>query len=420
VSWTEQMVWTSVALPLAGCAPETRSPNDGFTYDDTVRILDPVNGATIEPDLTVTFETGSAVQSVELRVDDQGVETVPAADGTLTVTLDEGRHALDLVGLDATGATLGDHAITVHVIEEDPEGTARWVAIVSPADGAEVYNPVVFTLDASEDVDRIEVLADGWSLGSVAPGELLTHTFSATGYPRAVEARAVADDETVATDAITLTVLDPNPVPVSEDLNDLVQKLLAEYPTDGTHDYYWPSDSSWEGTTQDIWYLDTLVAEGDPEGRCYCVGLTWEVFMHAFDAADAQTGGTGSLNGLDVDDLREFQVDWYVRELLGAGASDALDAYGLGGRVTDFGQVKPGDFVQFWRNSGSGHSVIFQDWERDGDDRIVGLRYWSTQASTDGIDYNDEYFGPGSSDVDPNLVFVARAASPSEWVPWGG
>ena len=85
-------------------------------------------------------------------------------------------------------------------------------------------------------------------------------------------------------DAIEITVSEGTNPDVS-DFNAAVVSILETYPTDGSYEYYWPSGSGsgWKGTTQDIYYLDTLVAEGDPYNRSYCVGLTWEVFMRAFD-----------------------------------------------------------------------------------------------------------------------------------------
>jgi len=409
------MVWFVAAL-AAGCGlslygdvPEA----DGFVREGTVRIVEPPNGATVDPAFALTFEAGGDVVAVALTVDGRLEDQVDVSASRIEVTAKVGKHIVVLHGLGADGSILGEHAIAVHVLESGP-----WVAIGSPPDGSEVVNPVSFTLSASPDVQSIELFADGWSLGTVGSSKgTIGYTFAGLGYPREIVAEASVNGAVVATDAIEITVTSGT-TPTNADLDALVQALIAEYPTDGTNDYWWPSGTTWAGTTRDVWYQGALVAAGDPYGRCYCVGLTWEVYMRAFQAADLATGGDGTLNGLTVADLEDFQTDWYVRKLLGAGASDALDTYGIGWRVASFADVKPGDFVQLWRNDGTGHSVIFQDWERDGAGAIVGLDYWSTQSSTNGIAFNDEYFGSGSNDVDPNLVFVGRAAAPSEWIPW--
>ena len=410
------MIWW-MALLAAGCGldlHEEARERDGFVREGSVRIVEPANGAAVDPEFPLSFEAGGDVVEVSLTVDGILERRVAVGEPVIEVSADIGKHIVVAHGLGADGSVLGEHGIAVHVVESGP-----WVAIVSPPDGSEVVNPVTFTLNASPDVQSIELFADGWPLGTVSNTlGAITYSFAGLGYPRAIVAEASVNGAVVASDAIEITVSASAPVPTSGDLGALVQALLAEYPTDGTNDYWWPSGSDWAGTTRDIWYRDALVAEGDAYGRCYCVGLTWEVYIRAFQAADLATGGDGTLNGLAVADLEEFRVDWYVRHLLGAGASDALEGYGIGWRVSSFADVKPGDFVQLWRNNGTGHSVIFQDWERDGTGAIVGIDYWSTQSSTDGIAFNDEYFGSGSNDVDPNLVFVGRAAAPEEWIPW--
>ncbi len=414
------MSWWSAAL-VAGCGlslfggPERGGVvhEDGFVHEDVVRIVEPANGAAVDPEFTVSFEAGADVEEVVLLLDGAAAARVAATDGTADVAASVGKHIVVLQGLSADGGLLGEHAIAVHVVEQGP-----WVAIVSPSDGSNVTNPVSFTLAASPDIAAIELFADGWSLGTVGSSGVITYTFAGTGYPRSIEAEGSAGGVVVARDAIEISVASSGPVPPAPDLGALVQALLAEYPTDGTNDYWWPTGSDWAGTTRDIYYRGTRVAEGDPYGRCYCVGLTWEVYMRAFQAADLATGGDGTLNGLGVSDLEEFRTDWYVRELLGAGAADALEGFGIGWRVASVSDVKPGDFVQLWRNNGTGHSVVFQAWAEDDEGDVVGIRYWSTQSSTDGIAFDEEWFGSGSGDVDPNLVFVARAAAPSEWIPW--
>jgi hypothetical protein len=388
----------------------TRS--DGFVRDELVRIVAPANGATVDPELTVSFEAGPDVTDVALAVDGVLEATVPASDGSIDLRIAEGKHAVAIRGLSAGGAVLGEHQIAVHVVAEGP-----WVAIVSPPDGGVVTNPVSFVLSASPDVTAIELLGDDWPLGTLSAPGVIEYTFAGLGFPRAIVAEARIDGAVVASDEISVTVTDPS-VPPSAELGELVQALVAEYPTDGTNAYWWPTGSSWAGTTRDVVYRDVRVAEGDPEGRCYCVGLTWEVYMRAFAAVDVATGGDGTLNGLGVDDVLDFRTDWYVRELLGAGAAEALEIYGIGERVTSFADARPGDFVQLWRNDATGHSAIFQGWLKDAQGAVVGIHYWSTQEDTDGIGYREEWFGPGSHDVDPNRVFVGRAASPADWIPW--
>ena len=124
---------------------------------------------------------------------------------------------------------------------------------------------------------------------------------------------------------------------------------------------------------------------------------------------DESTINNGSINGMTVDDLLEFRMDWYVRDLYGSGPAEAVENYGIGEEVTDWSDIQPGDFVQFWRNSGSGHNTIFIDWETDNQGEIIGVYYWSTQGSTDGIGYRAEYFGNGTYDLDLNTSMLQES-----------
>ncbi|RME22166.1 MAG: hypothetical protein D6798_16480 [Deltaproteobacteria bacterium] len=415
------MFLTVLACGVLGCggeAPDTADrPADGFAKDSDVRILSPANGETTTSPLVVDFEAGADVAAV--RLDNQYGTLVDATaipgggQGEFVVDIVDGRYELSLVGLDDRGDELSRTtiAVRIHSSTDTP-----WVTIQSPSDGATVPNPVRFVVDAADTVDEIELLADGWSLGTVSPGELLTYEFSGTGYARDIEALGLADGEIVATDAITLTV-DAGTTPLDSSFNQRVLDVIATYPTDGSYGYYWPSDSDWAGTTRDIWYRGELVAEGDPEHRSYCSGITWETFMRAWEGLDEEMGGDGTINGMTVDDLYEFRTDWYVRELWGDGVGIAVENAGIGERITDLEDVRPGDYVQIWRYSGSGHTFVFIDWERDDDGHIIGLRYWSSQGSTDGIGYNEEYFGSGGSNIDPSYFFAARIYDPVDWLP---
>ena len=396
-------------------APDA-APGEDFLTETTVRLTSPGRGEVVGSPLTAAWQAGADVASVRLDADGEtvwGPVDASAGSGSLEVVLGEGRVTLSLVGLDADGEALSDYSIPVKVSADG----ASWVSFASPSDGAELPNPITFALDGSDDIDEIQVEADGWPLGTVTPGETLTYEFSGTGYAREITAYGYVDGALTASDTISV-VVEPESAPDESSFSDLVVRLLERYPTDGSHDYYWPSGGTWYGTTKDIYYQDELVAEGDPEGRCYCVGLTWEVYMTAFAEADGSTGGDGTLNGMDVSDLSSFRVDWFVRDLWGDGVVTAMENYGLGDPVTDLADLRPGDFLQFWRYSGSGHSVIFIDWELDDDGDIVGIQYWSTQSSTDGIDYNSEYFGTGGSSIDPSYFFAARARMPADWGPW--
>jgi len=409
-----------VAFGLAACGGDSGSsspPGPDFRKDTDVVVSSPTNGETVDSPFVLEWTAGADVSSLRLDIDgetDLSAIDVGDGQGQLVVRLDVGRHRLDLVGLDEHGATLSDYALSLRV----DDGTAPWVTITSPGDGAVQPNPVTFVVDASDEVQQVELLADGWSIGTVKPGQLLSYEFSGTGYARTIEARgSSADGELLATDSISLTV-DPSTDPLPSTFNDTVLALVAGYPTDGSYGYYWPSGGSWYGTTQDLWYLDSLVATGDPEHLSYCSGITWETFMRAWQEIDRETGGDGSLNGLSVADLDDFRVDWFVRDLYGDGPGVAVLNYGIGEPVTRWQDVRPGDYVQIWRHSGSGHTFVFIDWLRDDSDNIIGVQYWSSQGSTDGISENEEYFGTSGSTLDPSFFYATRVYPPQDWIPW--
>jgi hypothetical protein len=404
-------------LLLTGCSeePDNKPPGENFSQAHTVRITAPEQGERIETDFVIEFEVGANVHSFELAINDAPL-TLTAADaesGSVAVTVEEGRHLIEMTGFDAQGAEISDYSITVNA-----SGGGTWVTITSPIDGDVVYNPVTFAVDADPTLDSLEILADDWSIGTFQPGELFTYSFTGVGYDRDIVVNGYRSGEVVATDTINVTV-DPGTEPIESEFTELMVDILESYPTDGSYGYWWPDDNyGWYGTTQDIYYLDELIAEGDPDNQSYCVGLTWEVFMRAFQEADAMTGGDGSLNGISVSELDEFRIDWFIRDLWGDGNVDALENYGIGERVTSLEDAQSGDVVQFWRNSGSGHNTIFIEWVRDSSQEITGLTYWSTQGSTDGIGYNTEYIGSGSSDINPSYIFLARPYMPGDWIPW--
>src|SRR5262249_6260635 len=67
------------------------------------------------------------------------------------------------------------------------------------------------------------------------------------------------------------------PVPVPGELNPAILRVFESYPQDGSHGYWWPKGSAWEGTTRDLFYLGRKIATGDPQKRSYCCGFTFEV-----------------------------------------------------------------------------------------------------------------------------------------------
>jgi hypothetical protein len=395
---------------------QPREEQTQFVQDETVQVTEPSNGAVVGDPFGVLFTAGADVAGVRLFADGLFVDGMEDIDGTgrITASLESGTHKLNLIGLSESGTPISEHSLTVQVVTDEDDS---WMMITSPADDASPTNPVRFTVSASEDVDTVVIWADGWNLGEISPDEVLSYEFEGTGFSREIEALAYEDGEVVASDTIEITV-QPGTTPSESEFTDRVAEILATYPTDGSYEYYWPSGSSWGGNPNDIFYLSQLFSEGDDQNRSFCVGLTIEVFMRAFEEINAEYGGDGSVNGISFDELYEFRTDWFVRELDGTGIVEAMENYGIGELVTDLDDVRTGDIVQFWRQSGSGHNVIFIDWETDSAGNRTGFEYWGTQGSTDGIGYASEYFGSSGSYVDPNFFFPGRLWMPEDWEEW--
>ena len=205
-------------------------------------------------------------------------------------------------------------------------------------------------------------------------------------------------------------VAPPHPSP-GQELNDLVVARIGGYPTDGHFPFHWPGPNwrgAWAGTTHDVIYRGEVVAPADAEHRTYCCGVTFEVALGAL--TDAYAGPVPGLSALDVFRLRlGFCGDdrTYEPERL---VVDALQGQGLGSTIAE-DDARAGDFVQFWRRDGSGHSAVFMDWLYNDYGERIGLRYWSSQEPTGGVGYHAEHF-IGKHGVDRNRLYLARLHAP--------
>ncbi|MBI5367729.1 MAG: hypothetical protein HZA54_11885 [Planctomycetes bacterium] len=198
-------------------------------------------------------------------------------------------------------------------------------------------------------------------------------------------------------------------LPPADAFARVVVEVMKAYPTDGTHDYYWPKGDNWPGTTCDLVYRGVKVLEADPKGRCYCCGLTFEVFVKAWQKWCAARKAEFRIGDLSGEELLKLRADWFgstgdTRRTLQA----ALVSRGLGRAVEKLKDARPGDFVQFWRTGGSGHSVVFLEAGFDSAGAPTKLKYWSTQKATRGIGVREERFG-GEGGVKPDEVYVVRA-----------
>ncbi len=203
--------------------------------------------------------------------------------------------------------------------------------------------------------------------------------------------------------------------PLGIDINEYSIEILEEYPTDGTHPYSWVN--TYTGVTQDLYYKGERIANANPDGSksCYCCGLTFEDFFLAMQRLNEELGKDEDINNMTPADMRIFIFLWFVQSMWGDGPGIAMTSYGIGDNIYDISKVKKGDYLQFWRTTGSGHSVIFMNWITNIQGDTIGIRYWSTQGSTNGINYNTEYFSGFGGSVNPDIMYFSRIRSPEEF-----
>ncbi len=190
-------------------------------------------------------------------------------------------------------------------------------------------------------------------------------------------------------------------------LNTYILDVIETYPTDGTHDYYWPKDGGWSGNARTLYYDGKVLLEGDPKGRCYCCGLTFEVFLQAFEAWCKKVKRPYKIKDYTAKDVLKLKHAWFGSNGDRSTINGAVTSRKLGKRLTKWEDAKPGDFVQLWRHNGSGHSVVFKAWKKKGK-KIVGLTYWSTQGSTDGIGERTELFGTKGRAMKTDEFYLVR------------
>ncbi|MDO9573853.1 MAG: hypothetical protein Q7I94_02570, partial [Candidatus Contubernalis sp.] len=128
-------------------------------------------------------------------------------------------------------------------------------------------------------------------------------------------------------------------------------------------------------------------------------------------------------NGMNWDNLHDFVLNWYAAS--GSKRTNnivlAVEKYGIGKRINRLEDVQPGDFIDFDRENGGGHAVVFINWIREADGRIIGFKYWSSQGSTGGINYNEEYFnifgknGAKYGSVIKDKMFMVRILPVSQY-----
>jgi hypothetical protein len=197
-------------------------------------------------------------------------------------------------------------------------------------------------------------------------------------------------------------------LPKADDFTKALLEIVKSYPTDGTHKYHWPRQGSWPGTTRDLFYAGEKVCEGDPEKRCYCCGLTFEVFFRAWEKCCEDAKRPFKILSLDPKGVTDLRHEWFgPTEKDRTTLQKAITRFELGKKI-DLKDARAGDFCQFWRRSGNGHSVILLEVQKDDAGSPTALRYWSTQSSTNGVHENTEKFGTQKAGVIVEETYVAR------------
>lgn len=235
---------------------------------------------------------------------------------------------------------------------------------------------------------------------------------TATGTSETMLYFDLLDDRNVTMkDSALLIVSQPEDV----SFNDYVVDVLEEYHRDGRYPYSWVS--GYHGVTQDLYYKGTKIAKAnsDSSHSTYCSGVTFEVYFRAIKRLQQDLNLGEDINGMSASNFSDFMSKWYVAQDSRRGPSYALQSYGLGDRINEMKDVKKGDFVQIWRTSGSGHSVIFMNWTTNTAGDTTGMKYWSTQTSTNGVNYNTEYFSGLGGNIDKAHTYYSRGKKPEDF-----
>ena len=153
-------------------------------------------------------------------------------------------------------------------------------------------------------------------------------------------------------------------------INDLIMQLIDEYPTDGTHPYDWVPGTT--GVTRDLVHNGTRILRASKGLTNYCSCITFELWVRAVSER---------LN-VPTEEMRKLRALWFIiNPKKRKGPAELAPTYG---EEINIKQALPGDFVQIWRKSGSGHTVVFIN------HLLHGLGYWSSQPSTNGLGYRVE------------------------------
>ena len=195
-------------------------------------------------------------------------------------------------------------------------------------------------------------------------------------------------------------------------LNPYVLKVISAYPLDGTYPYHcgWtPREYDiYNGVTQDMWYKGHGGGQGVP-GRL-ALQLLLRVHLRGVcprheDAQHPEGPGPGRFQRHDASATCSTCCSSGISRGRGIREQRGIVSYGLGREITDLEEVKPGDFLSYSTTPAGGHAVIFIEWMRDDQNKIVGFKYFSSNLSgSRGVGYGQGRF----SDSNPNGRGILR------------
>lgn len=204
-------------------------------------------------------------------------------------------------------------------------------------------------------------------------------------------------------------------------LNNYVLDVIKTYSIgEISYPYLLNNDyANYNGVTQNLYFQGKVLLKAHPSGdrASHCVGITFEVFFRAMQERNRKLGiCPDDFNGMNWDNLFDMALNWFVAS--GSKKTNsiviAVESYGIGRGINRLEDVRAGDFIDFNRVNGTGHTVVFINWIKQAE-RIVGLRYWSSQGSTGGINYNEEYFSDAGGNVIRSPIYIARILPVNEY-----
>ena len=253
---------------------------------------------------------------------------------------------------------------------------------------------------------------------TIATDFMVTGLNAETNYTFTIKAKDTLGNFSAATNSITVNT-EAQASFNQITLNSYVAKAISTYEI-GKYSYLLNNDyQHYNGVTQDIVYNGTTLLKANPDGSksSHCVGLTFEVFFKAMQARNSDAGiSKENFNDMSYENMTAFMLTWYAAldtpKSQGNQLAGAIEKYGFGIRITNLEEARTGDFIDFERTTSTGHAAVFMNWIRD-NNNIIGFKYWSSNVSTNGINYKEEYFSDSvtAGVVDRSQLYIGRVGS---------